>query len=218
MALSFRERSENMKPQVKLLLAIGLIWCGGLFWFARQVADAPIVRDHAADGIAVLTGGRERVTVGFDLLKQGAAKKLLLSGVNPEVNLEDIAKLFEDRQDLFDCCVELGREAKDTVGNAQEAAKWARANNMKAIVVVTASYHMPRAMVEFRRTLPEITLYGQPAFPSHVKLDDWWQWPGTALLVIEEYSKFLISVIRWRVVASSDPASQLADNQNEATP
>ncbi len=46
---------------------------------------------------------------------------------------------------MFDCCVDLGFTAADTLGNARETAEWARSLGYHSLILVTADYHMPRA-------------------------------------------------------------------------
>ena len=59
---------------------------------------------------------------------------------------------------------------------------------------------MPRSLLEFRRTMPEIEILPHPVFPAHVKQEDWWRWPGSTNLLVSEYSKYLIARFRAFVV------------------
>ncbi len=63
---------------------------------------------------------------------------------------------------------------------------------------MTAAYHMPRSMLEFRQAMPDMRIVSNPVFPGHVKQDEWWAWPGTATLFISEYNKFLMAWVRLR--------------------
>jgi uncharacterized SAM-binding protein YcdF (DUF218 family) len=65
-------------------------------------------------------------------------------------------------QSLFVCCVDLGYDAIDTVGNALETAKWVRAHNYRRVLVVTSNYHMPRSLLELHRIDPETQYVGYP--------------------------------------------------------
>ena len=58
-----------------------------------------------------------------------------------------------DKQ-LFNCCVDLGYEALDTVGNADETRTWARSNGYTRLIVVTSRYHMPRSLAELALAMP----------------------------------------------------------------
>ena len=91
----------------------------------------------------------------------------------------------------------MGREAQDTIGNAQETASWVVKNGYHSIIVVTASYHMPRALTELGYAVPpSCILIPYPVFTDSVKLTDWWRWSGTTRLLAVEYTKYLASVAR----------------------
>ena len=98
--------------------------------------------------------------------------------------------------DKFQCCVALGYEADDTEGNATETAAWMKTQKFKSLRLVTANYHMPRSLIEFRHAMPDIEIVPHPVFPETFKQDDWWLWPGSAALLAREYSKYLIALVR----------------------
>ncbi len=70
--------------------------------------------------------------------------------------------------------VTLGRSATSTLGNAEETATWVRTHDIHSLIVVTADYHMPRALLEMEREMPGVTLYprtraaGGYAWADHV--------------------------------------------------
>src|SRR6202012_615650 len=101
-----------------------------------------------ADGIVVLTGGGTRLDRAEALFERGVGKRLLISGVDQATTKETLKHLIHGGP-RFDCCADLGYGAEDTRGNAQETADWARGHGFHALVVVTARYHMPRALHEF---------------------------------------------------------------------
>ena len=192
----------------QLLIAAALLWLGGFLWYAaklpREVAD-PL---SETDGIVVLTGGAERLEAGLDLLAAGKAKKLLISGVYPATNRDQLQRLSRREPEVFACCVELGKDAADTLGNAVETTRWARREGITSLRVVTASYHMPRAMAELNRAMPEVDLVPNPVFPATVKLDNWWAWPGTTLLMAAEFNKYLVSLARARLRLEANRAER----------
>ncbi|TPG56981.1 YdcF family protein [Roseomonas nepalensis] len=119
----------------------------------------------APAGIAVLTGGPERVEAGLGLLMAREGGRLIVSGVGPEAGLGDLARRAGlEAADLADR-TDLGHEATSTRGNAREVAAWARAAGLREITVVTAGFHMPRALLELRRALPEAALRPHPVAP-----------------------------------------------------
>ncbi len=137
-----------------LVLAFGVGFAAFVVVVHRMPAPVP-----PADGIVALTGGAERVETALRLLDDGKAKMLLVSGVAPGAGLHDLARRVGlDPADLAPR-VTLGHSATTTLGNAQEAAEWVRDHDFHSLIVVTAAYHMPRAMLEMRRAMPDTVLY-----------------------------------------------------------
>ena len=88
----------------------------------------------------------------------------------------------------------LGYSAGDTAGNARETAEWMAKEGFASLRLVTANYHMRRSLLEFRRVMPGIALIPHPVFPPNFKGEKWWRWPGTASLILSEYSKYLVAL------------------------
>lgn len=170
-----------------------VVWCGGFLWFLHA-ADRPAALYTRADGIVVLTGGADRVEEGLRLLAEGKADHLLISGIGGKAHLQelehgagvDVASLAER--------VTLGREAMSTHGNALETAAWVRDHRIETLVVVTAWFHMPRALVELHRTLPTVMLLAEPVHPQRGPNRPEPGFSATARLLVAEYTKYLIAV------------------------
>ncbi len=182
-----------------LVPALALVWLGGLLWFATHLPNEVEDPHSSSDGIVVLTGGAARLAAGFALLDAGKAKQLFISGVHHDTSREHIKRLMAAAPARFECCVDLGKVAENTAGNAAETAAWVARRAIQTLRVVTAGYHMPRSLVEFRQVMPDVRLIAHPVFPEHVKLETWWRWPGTALLLAGEFSKYLISLLQARL-------------------
>lgn len=121
-----------------------------------KAADA-----RQTDGIVVLTGGAKRLERGLDLLEQGRAKRMLVSGVARTVRPAELAERYDANQSLFTCCIDLGREAVDTRSNGEETARWLRKHKFKTVRLVTTDWHMPRAHFELARQAgDEVRVYG----------------------------------------------------------
>jgi len=88
------------------------------------------------DAIVALTGGEGRVATGVALLADGHGERLLISGGNPEVTMDAIRAAAGAPPALFDCCVDIGLEAANTVGNADETARWAAGHGYQRLVIV----------------------------------------------------------------------------------
>jgi uncharacterized SAM-binding protein YcdF (DUF218 family) len=176
------------------LLVLATIWAVGLLAFAARVErSTPAPEPARADGVVALTGAgsNERIGAAMELLTDGKAKRMLVSGVSREASREDIRNVSRAVRRLYDCCVDLGFDAANTVGNARETAQWARAMRYDNLIVVTADYHMPRAMLELRGAMPEATLTPYPVSTSVVDARSWWRTNGGARLMVVEYSKYL---------------------------
>ena len=141
----------------------------------------------------VLTGGTGRLDTGLQLLEEGLAQQLFVSGVARNVDVSTLLRVAQRKPDELACCISVGYQADDTAGNARETAIWVGAKGFKSIRLVTASYHMPRSLVEFRRALPDLTILPHPVYPPQFKRDQWWLWPGTAALLSSEFNKYVLA-------------------------
>ena len=178
------------------LLIVGSALVAGLIEFANDLPRGAASTDQETDAIVVLTGGSGRLSEGLQLLVQGKAKKMFISGVYRGVDVAEILDMAQHDPETLTGRIALGHEADDTLGNARETAQWMEAEGFTSLRLVTANYHMPRSLAEFRHAMPKVTLVMHPVSPPNVRLDEWWRWPGTATLVATEYVKFLISVAR----------------------
>jgi uncharacterized SAM-binding protein YcdF (DUF218 family) len=111
------------------------------------------------DAAIVLTGGPDRLTDAARLLSSGVTKHLLISGVGGRADLDDLVRVAPSLAPYSSCCIDLGHQAQNTRGNAEEAALWAREKNYKSLAIVTAGFHLPRAMLEISALLPDRVLY-----------------------------------------------------------
>jgi uncharacterized SAM-binding protein YcdF (DUF218 family) len=200
LATGRRRRTTALFAAIALgFTVMAMVWVVGLVQFAQTIRDdvPPGIGDLAArDAIIVLTGGRERIPAAFSMLAEGKGNNLLVSGVHGDVGLDELVRRGRLPPSLAACCVHLDHVARDTVGNAAEAAAWAEANGVDSIWLVTSNYHMPRSVVEFHQTMPDLQIASYPVASPDVRLEDWWRWPGTTRLVVAEYNKFLYASVR----------------------
>lgn len=183
----------------KFLFSFGatLLICGfGLFVFHISTAQPP-TKMPKVDGIVVLTGADgSRLLVGADLLQNGHGERLLISGVNRNISPQQIQELLGLEDGKFTCCVDLDYEAENTYDNGRETANWARALGYEKILLVTSSYHMPRAKMEIASAMDDIAIIAYPVATEHSDDAPWWGgWDKTKLLV-REYGKLLVSYAR----------------------
>lgn len=130
-----------------------VVWAFGFLWFTIALPQpAPLSR---TDAIVVVTGGPGRIPHAIRMLEQGAAPKLLVSGVFEGVTLKEFAAEYNVSQPLLDCCITLGFAALDTRGNARETAQWVKDGDIASLRLVTSDWHMRRAVTELRGSLPD---------------------------------------------------------------
>ncbi len=182
-----------MKPKTKITLAIACIlavigWGAGLSAFISDMAALPTPKPvQKLDAIVVLTGGSNRLDAGFNLLEQGFGKKLFISGVYRGLDVKSLLRRWKaEPQSSLDCCVVLGFEADNTAGNAIETAEWLHKEGFHSIYLVTANYHIRRALLEFSRLAPDVVITPYPVVPDKSEM----------LLIMREYSKYLAAYIR----------------------
>jgi uncharacterized SAM-binding protein YcdF (DUF218 family) len=211
-------RKRVLITSAGLLLALFVF---GFMLFAIAVTKGPLTSEQAdgsnhlggrlADGIVVLTGGEKRITEALRLLDNGSADRLLITGVNRKTSRDDVRRLVAAssprKSRAFDCCVDIGYDALDTIGNADEARTWATERHFNSLIVVTASNHMPRSLAELRLKLPSTQLIPHPVVPNKLRAAPWWLHPEVAKELAFEYLKFLPTAARYLLVQSIRPHS-----------
>ena len=183
-----------MRRLVFSLIIVSLVWLVGLAAFVTTLPRAGDTATPRSDAVVVYTGGGgKRIAAGMTLLSDGVAERLLISGVHPDITRDNVLELWPGAPELFDCCVDLGWEARSTIGNANETAQWASEHDAKRMVLVTSEYHMPRALVESRVTMPEIEITPHPVASGYLNENGrpasqkaWGKLAG-------EYNKFILS-------------------------
>lgn len=161
-------------------------------WSLERASAEP----EPADAIIALTGGEARLQAAIALLDRGKGQRLLISGVNANTTRAELYGAAGSTPRKADCCVDLGRSAENTIGNAGEAAQWIGTHDYRRVIIVTASYHMPRSLLELKAVKPDITFISFPVFPDNVRLNDWWKDPYTTGVLASEYVKFLAASVR----------------------
>lgn len=112
-------------------------------------------QSHSADCAVVLTGGRGRVSEGFDLLSQGRVKKLIISGVYPKASLREIFPQWLFYGNLSEKDVILEKISRTTYGNAKQSFAIVTVLDCRDIVLITSRLHMYRALSIFQSLFPD---------------------------------------------------------------
>ena len=171
-----------------------LLPLAGFLWFLRAAAAPPAAPDRRTEGIAVLTGGAERVETGLRLLLADGEARLIVSGTHRDATLADLVRgagLPPEMAERVAGRVTLGHAAASTRGNAAEIAAWAREGGIGSIRVVTAGYRMPRALLELRRALPAAALLPHPVVPAQLRAGRGAAEPRVWRLLAGEYLKLI---------------------------
>jgi len=179
-------------------------WLAGFAWFVHAIPTEVADHDQATDAIVVLTGGSLRVQSGLALLAAGKAKKLFVSGVYHGVDVSELLRVSRQSPESVACCIALGHAAESTFGNALETASWMRAEGFRSLRLVTANYHMPRSLLEFSRALPGVVIVPYPVFPEASREQRWWARPASFGLLVGEYGKFLVALVRPYILGAGD--------------
>lgn len=164
----------------RLTALVLLLWGLGFGWFAVLLPQP--LDGRTTDAIVVLTGGEGRLDRGLSLMQDGAAKRMLISGVDRTVKPHELAVRYNVPDRLFECCITLGREAIDTRSNGIETAQWLERRGYDTVRLITSDWHMRRAAFELRQALPRDIVLVYDAVPSQ---------PSFSTL-FREYNKYVL--------------------------
>jgi len=162
-----------------------------IVYFLNQVQsyEAPIEKEKL-DAIIVLTGGAKRIDEGLKLLKENYGQKLLVSGIYNRVSFDDQhtypirLKKFRSKKITLDTLSTTTKE------NAENSRLWMIQHNIHSIYLVTEQFHIPRSLLEFKRTMPNLRVIPWPVthYNIYEKLND--SNGNIFRLVLTEYFKF----------------------------
>ena len=168
---------------LRFVAALVLLYTFGFVAFSVTLPSP--AKEVETDAVIVLTGGPGRIARGLQVVGEGQARELFVSGVDPEVKPGEFAAQFDVSARTMDCCVTLGYLAVDTRSNAGEVAQWMEEKEFTSARLVTTDWHMARAYSEVAGVLPPETSLIRDAVPSH---------PDLQTLFLE-YNKLLASEI-----------------------
>lgn len=182
--------SPLIKTLTILVFLPFFILLGGFVWFFYNALHPKYPTYFHADGIVAFTGGAGRIDTALSLLTHHHGDYLLISGVTPKTPLNTLFPISVPHN--IRSCITLGYKARSTIENAQETADWVHTIHAHSLIIVTAGYHMQRALLELNRALPQITLYPYPVTPPalHHPFS-----PSSIKILITEYLKWLAALI-----------------------
>jgi len=196
-AVLVRRRRKFPRVLAAAVLGASLLFVGGFALFATHVSRMATPKNPAqADAIIVLTGGQARLDAAVDLLKSGKGERLLISGVHPSTTRKTLQAATGGDKTLFSCCVDIDRDALDTIGNAEESAKWVRNHAYGRVILVTNNYHMPRSLLEVGRLIGQAELEPYPVVNADLGNGGWLMQPEALRVLFTEYNKYLLALAR----------------------
>lgn len=182
-----------------ILCMAAFLWMAGFIAFLVNIsAIKPANLTQKTDAIVVLTGGNYRIYTGLDLWRQNFAPELFITGVHPDVSRRDIIGTWEEKKRLPLCCLTLGHEATTTRENATETKEWVSNNYVRSARLVTSTYHIPRAVLEFRSAMPDLEIIPHPVQKSDYLMDEARFW----VMAFVEYNKSLAR--RLEIISGKD--------------
>lgn len=170
-----------------ILLLTGVLVAVVIYFASFIPSSSPQSTIITTDAIVVLTGGKNRIETGIKLLEDNPSKKLFITGVS--VKLRPIKHIPQNLKDNID----VGTLASTTQENAIETKLWIEQNNIRSITIVTANYHVPRSLLEFKKTMPNIYVESYPVLTKGFRLHKWWTHAKTIKLLCKECFKYLAS-------------------------
>lgn len=201
------------------LIGMGVAFAVGFGMFADYISRLSTPKDlPSADAIIVLTGGQARIDAAVSLLKSGKGKRLLISGVNPAASRKSLQRATGGNNALFNCCVDIDHAALDTIGNAEESAKWVERHDYSSVILVTNNYHMPRSLLEMSRFIGKADLKPYPVVNTRLDNGGWMTNRAALRIIFTEYTKYLGALARAVVPLRSTPEGvALVDATTTAT-
>ncbi|MBV8939636.1 MAG: YdcF family protein [Alphaproteobacteria bacterium] len=193
-----------LRRMILCSLALALAWLLGLLGFVSLIPSPAADDAPATDAIVVLTGGGGRIERGITLLAEGKAPLLFISGMENRAEPSRLLQQFLPGRPADPALAErifTGTEARNTIGNVAETARFIHAHHVRSFRLVTSAYHMPRALAEFHYGLPHARIVPVPVMPEDFLLARWWR-PGTLenQRVLSEYHKWLGAYARHALI------------------
>ena len=184
----------TLRVGVFATVAMTLCWLAGFVWFVDLTRHPVDSLPPHADGVVALTGGAGRVEVALHLLASGRADRLLITGIGGGTELATLGRLAGLDTTPLATRITLGRYAASTLGNGVETAAWAAQNRIHTLIVVTAAYHMPRALVALHQALPDVRLLPLPVHARPFDNDPTGEQGPGLRLEASEYVKYLVTI------------------------
>jgi uncharacterized SAM-binding protein YcdF (DUF218 family) len=151
---------------LKILFAASLllVLLAALAWFFPQQVLTMDSGPVKADVLVVMGGTPDRAVRAAELFKQGAAPKVLVSGLGDNASNR---KLLE-QNGVTNTAIILENKSHTTRENAEFSIPMLRALGARRVIIVTSWYHSRRALMCFEHYAPDIQFYSRPSYFGYV--------------------------------------------------
>ncbi len=149
-----------------------------------------------ADVIVVLGGEQtERVEYGVKLFKEGWARKdrIILTG-GPVVGTHTLAGMMKEQAEALGVSgkdILLADRSMSTEEDARETGDIVKKRGYRSLILVTSPYHSKRALLYFRRLVPDVRIVSAPADKSWFRFGGWWMRGRDRDTVLSEFGKLI---------------------------
>ena len=164
----------------------------GFGYFVHQVQAANNARAVRADAIVVFSGEPKRIGVAVTLLARGYAHQLFIVGQD---NGREIAQWQLYNKALFQCCVKINQSSVNTAEDARLANRLLKSYHVQSLILVTSSFHMPRAIKELSREIPQTRIIPFGVTDDFYRTSDIPKSPEVASAFLAQYVLYIISCI-----------------------
>lgn len=191
-----RERSQptlSMKKSAvisAIIFVLGIFTAFSFYEFSLSFYDDYSLQKYEVDAVAVLTGGRGRLSPALRLFTETNSKWFLIAGVGEKISLTSIFSSNElnnvDPEKII-----LEKYSRSTYQNATYARDILLEKGVRSVILVTSTYHIKRALLIFRSIFPENVYVLPYAVESDNFLSENWFRSAKGLkLAILEYLKY----------------------------
>lgn len=179
----YRRQEENLlgppprrKGRRRAALAVLLALFGGAALPHLLAARLPAPAGPPADAILVLTGGENRIAEGYRAWREGKAAHLFILGTARVATLERILPGSSELSPADRERLHLEGWSENTMENAFSARSAAVERGFARVILVTSRYHLARAHLALRSSLPAgISISVIPVRSEWKGRSGWWR-------------------------------------------
>jgi len=140
-----------------IFLLIATIQVGTAIYFSKSE-----IHPKPADLVVVFPGDNLRLDTGIQLIKDGLANNFMVISHTPE----NLNKLLTENNGPNKVNTLPGGKSRSTFEDVFQTVSVAKSNDVQSIIIVTSSYHLPRAMFLLKLFLTisgsDVTVQGFP--------------------------------------------------------